>query len=123
MPEQPHSILVADDDRDVQGLVVLCLERRGYRVLRASDGEEALAVAMREQPDVVLLDVTMPGGGGVQAATALRDALPDVRIVVLSAHEGPDVQVDMARAGAIGYLVKGATDDQIVRAVRSAARW
>ena len=71
----------------------------------------------------MLLDVTMPGGGGVRAANGLRDALPDVRIVVLSAHEGPDVQLDMTRAGAIGYLVKGASDEQIVRAVRSAARW
>ena len=65
----------------------------------------------------------MPAGGGLRAATAIREMMPEARLVALSAHDGPDVQLDMARAGAIGYLVKGASDEDIVSAIRSAARW
>ena len=65
----------------------------------------------------------MPAGGGVRAATGIRDVMPDARLVALSAHDGPDVQLDMSRAGAIGYLVKGASDEDIVSAIRSAGRW
>ena len=71
----------------------------------------------------MLLDVSMPGGGGVRAATAILEALPGTRLVALSSHDGPGVQLDMSRAGAIGYLVKGASDEDIVRAIRDAARW
>ena len=65
----------------------------------------------------------MPAGGGVRAATGIRDAMPDTRLVALSAHDGQQAQLDMSRAGAIGYLVKGASDDDIISAIRSAARW
>jgi PleD family two-component response regulator len=118
-------LLIADDDEAIRLTLSALAERHEALELVgvAADTEEAVALARERRPAVVLLDVTMPGGGGVKAATDLREALPDVRIVVLSAHEGPDVQLDMTRAGAIGYLVKGASDEQIVRAVRSAARW
>jgi DNA-binding NarL/FixJ family response regulator len=71
----------------------------------------------------VLLDFDMPAGGGVRAATEIKDAHPGTRIVALSADASPEAQMGMARAGAIGYLVKGASEDEIVRAIRSAAKW
>jgi DNA-binding NarL/FixJ family response regulator len=75
------------------------------------------------RPDVVLLDVEMPGGGGVIAAQRIREACPTSRIVALSSHDSMAVQLDMTRAGAVGYLVKGTTDAEIARVIRSAARW
>jgi DNA-binding NarL/FixJ family response regulator len=65
----------------------------------------------------------MPGGGGVRAAAEIREACPTARIVTLSADSSPAAQLDMSRAGAVGYLVKGAPADEIERAIRSAARW
>jgi diguanylate cyclase (GGDEF)-like protein len=118
-------LLIADDDEGVRLALTALAERHPALELVgvAADAEQAIELARQRRPQVVLLDVSMPGGGGLRAATGIREILPDVRLVVLSAHEGQDVQVDMARAGAIGYLVKGASDEQIVRAVRSAARW
>jgi DNA-binding NarL/FixJ family response regulator len=89
----------------------------------AADAEEAIDLARQHRPDVVLLDVSMPAGGGIRAATGIREVMPDARLVALSAHDGPSAQLEMSRAGAIGYLVKGASDEDIVSAVRSAARW
>ena len=59
----------------------------------------------------------------MKAATDILEALPGIRLVALSSHDSPGVQLDMSRAGAIGYLVKGASDDDIVRTIRDAARW
>jgi CheY-like chemotaxis protein len=103
-----HSVLVADDDRDVQGLVVFCLERRGYRVLRASDGEEALALALREQPDLALLDVTMPKLDGCEVTRRLRAhaETAEMPVVLLTARvQDDDVERGLA-AGATAYVRK-----------------
>ncbi len=72
---------------------------------------------------MVVLDFDMPRGGGVRAAVDIREALPGVRIVALSADESAAAQLDMSRAGAVGYLVKGTADDEILRVIRSAFRW
>ena len=72
---------------------------------------------------MVVLDFDMPGGGGVRAAIEIREASPTTRIVALSADGSQAAQYDMSRAGAIGYVVKGAPDEEIVRAIRNAARW
>jgi DNA-binding NarL/FixJ family response regulator len=65
----------------------------------------------------------MPGGGGVRAAVEIREASPTTRVVAISADGSQAAQLDMSRAGAIGYVIKGAPDEEIVRAIRSAARW
>ena len=89
----------------------------------AEDATQAIELTARRRPDVVLLDFDMPGGGGVAAATAIREANPTTRIVALSADASQGAQYDMSRAGAVGYLVKGAPDEEIVRVIRSSARW
>jgi DNA-binding NarL/FixJ family response regulator len=65
----------------------------------------------------------MPGAGGARAAAEIREACPTARIVTLSADSSAAAQLDMSRAGAVGYLVKDAPVDEIERAIRSAARW
>ena len=80
----------------------------------------SVGVAGLRRPDVVLLDFDMPAGGSYRVATDIRDTLPGVRIVALSADDGPGAQLDMSRAGAVGHLGKDATGEEIARIVRSA---
>jgi diguanylate cyclase (GGDEF)-like protein len=118
-------LVVADDDPAIRLVLSALIARHDDLELvgEAEDAAEAIELAARRRPDVVVLDVDMPGGGGVTAATAIREANPTARIVALSADASQGAQYDMSRAGAVGYLVKGASEDEIVRVIRSSARW
>ena len=118
-------VLIADDDPMIRLTIGALIGRHeGMEVIgEAEDADAAIALTARRRPDVVLLDFDMPGGGGVRAAEEIRAGSPDTRIVALSADDSPGAQLDMSRAGAVGYLVKGAGDDEVVRVIRSAARW
>lgn len=103
-----RAVLDATDDCEVVG--------------EASTGEEAVALAPDVAPDVVVMDLSMPGTGGVPATAALRAAMPEVRVLVLTTF-ADDGRVRAAlAAGATGYLLKDAAPDEVVRAVRAAAR-
>jgi diguanylate cyclase (GGDEF)-like protein len=122
---RPIRLLIADEDPAVrETLSALARREDGFDLVgEAQDSAGAVELAGLRRPDVVLLDFDMPGGGGANAAQGIRDACPTSRIVALSADASPGAQLDMSRAGAVGYLVKGAGDDEIARAIRSAARW
>jgi DNA-binding NarL/FixJ family response regulator len=117
-------VAIADDDESVRLTLGAMLARaEGLELVgEAADAPTAVALAATRRPDVVLLDFDMPGGG-IRAATEIREACPTARIVALSADSTPGAQLDMSRAGAVGYLVKGAPPEEIERAIRSAARW
>jgi CheY-like chemotaxis protein len=107
MTEAPL-VLCADDDRDILALLVLRLERAGYRVAQAVDGEQALALARELHPDVLLLDVMMPRLSGTDVLAALRadEATAHLRVVLLSARaQETDVERGL-EAGADAYLAK-----------------
>ena len=107
MSERPY-VICADDDRDILALVALRLERSGFDVATAKDGEEALALARARRPVVVVLDVMMPRLDGVELVKTLRAdrELGDVKIILLSARaQDTDVARGLA-AGADDYLVK-----------------
>jgi diguanylate cyclase (GGDEF)-like protein len=118
-------LLIADDDPSIRlVLAALLAGEQGLELVgKAVDAPEAIELAARRRPDVVLLDFDMPGGGGVAAAVGIREANPTTRIVALSADDSQGAQYDMSRAGAVGYIVKGASDEEIVRIIRSSARW
>ena len=118
-------LLVADDDPMIRLTLAALIEREADFVLvgSAEDAEQAIEMAARRGPDVVLLEFNMPGGGGVRAAMQIRDAIPNVKLVAVSADDSAAAQYEMSRAGAVGYVVKGSPDEEIVRVIRSSVRW
>jgi CheY-like chemotaxis protein len=118
-------LMIADDDPVSRLMLGAILKREpGFELVgEAADAGQAVELALRRRPDVVLLDVDMPGGGGARAAVQIREGLPDARIVAISADDSQSTQYDMMRAGAVGFLAKGAPDDEILRVIRSSARW
>ena len=117
--------MVADDDEVIKLLVSTIAEHEPSLELvgTAADAAEAVEVAVMRRPQVVLLDFDMPRGGGTQAATGILRELPEARIVALSANESQLAMLDMARAGAVGYIVKGAPPAEIVDTIQSSARY
>jgi diguanylate cyclase (GGDEF)-like protein len=126
-PEEPSPIrvMVADDDELVTMLLSTIARHEPTLELvgTAADAREAVAVARMRRPQVVLLDLDMPHGGGTQAAIDIRRELPDARILALSADESQLAMLDMARAGAVGYIVKGAPPAEIVDTIHSSVRF
>ena len=88
----------------------------------AANGEEAIEVAEREQPDVVLMDLSMPGMGGAEATRRLVTSGTEARVVVLTSLSARERILDALDAGAIGYLLKDADPEELVRGVHAAAR-
>jgi DNA-binding NarL/FixJ family response regulator len=101
-------LLGADDEIDV--------------VAAAANGEEALELLASEDPDVVLMDLSMPGMGGAEATRKLLATGTDARVVVLTSLSARERILDALDAGAIGYLLKDAEPDELIRGVRAAAR-
>ena len=101
-------ILVADDDGDVRELVVFRLERAGYRVVTAADGQEAVEVALERSPDVCVIDVMMPKLDGYQVTERLRESpgLAEVPIVLLTASVEDAAVSRGFEAGASDYIKK-----------------
>ena len=115
-------LLLADDHRMLREGLRRTLEEEGLEVVgEAADGEEALRLAAKLRPDVVLMDVTMPVLDGVEATRQLHEHLPDIPVVILTMHADREVLARAIRAGAAGYLVKDCSTDEVVRTVRLAA--
>lgn len=114
-------VIVADDHAIVRKGVRALLESEGdiLVVAEAGDGEEVLARARELRPDLVLLDISMPGMNGIEAARALRRELPSIQVIMLTMHEGDEYFFQALTAGAAGYIVKGAPAEDILTAVRS----
>lgn len=115
---QRVSVLLADDDPSfLRSLAALLHAHPGIHVVgTATSAAEAAELAERHQPDVVLLDVGMPGGGA-DASVAVRSAWPPTRVIAVSGRADREAVVEMITAGAIGYVVKGSPAQQIVDAV------
>jgi DNA-binding NarL/FixJ family response regulator len=88
----------------------------------AASGEEALEIASRERPDVVLMDIAMKRMTGLEAAARLRERHPEIRVVILSMHAGEEYVLQALRAGAVGYLLKDAATGELELALRTVIR-
>lgn len=117
----PIRVLVVDDHAMVRDGIVALLSRQNDMepVGEASDGAEALARFHELSPDVTLMDVQMPGIGGVEAIAEIRRIAPDARILVLTTYPGDANAVRAMRAGAAGYLLKNGIRGELIDAIRS----
>jgi two-component system, NarL family, response regulator LiaR len=116
-------VLIADDHGVVrQGLrMFLALDPEMEIVGEAATGEETLHLAHELHPDVVLMDLLMPGMGGVAAIQKIREEMPDVEVIALTSVLDDEAVTGAIRAGAIGYLLKNTDADELRRAIKSAA--
>lgn len=116
-------VVVADDHPVVRAGIVglLALDDRLDVVGEAANGEQAVDVVRELRPDVVLMDLRMPGMGGAQATARIVEEFPDVRVLVLTTYETDDDILGAIEAGASGYLLKAAPQEEIVAGIRSVA--
>jgi DNA-binding NarL/FixJ family response regulator len=117
----PIRVLIADDHVIVREGIrrVLGAARDVEVVAEAGDGTEALAMVRAHAPDVIVLDLTMPGVSGLHVATQLWRERSRVRVLILSMHNHPEYVLEAVRAGAHGYVLKDADPDELRRAVRT----
>ena len=114
------SVLLVDDHKLMRtGIKFILDDTADIRVVgEASSGEEALERARALKPNVILMDVSMPGIGGLEATRKLAMSLPDTRVIVLSAQTAEPFPMRLMEAGAAGYLTKDSAGDEIVTAIR-----
>jgi DNA-binding NarL/FixJ family response regulator len=112
-------VVLADDQAVVRdGLVMLLGASEQIEVLAAaSDGSQAVALCLSERPDVALLDLRMPGLDGAQVTAALAEQAPEIRVLILTTFADDDAVLPALRAGAVGYLTKDATGEELVGAI------
>ena len=115
----PVSILIVDDHPVVRkGLRALVESRRGWRVCaEAANGREAIARARAEKPDVAIVDIGMPGLGGIEATRQIRKVSPETEVLILSAHGSEKLVRELLDAGARGYLLKEDADVNLLEAI------
>jgi len=122
MEKKPETILVADDDRVIRRNLALLLRAEGYHAVEAADGDEALASIREKQPVAVLLDLKMPGRGGLDVLAELGPALADLPVIVVTAFGGSSAAIEAIRRGAYDYLTKPFDLDEVLLTLRRALR-
>jgi len=119
----PERILIVDDHPLTRDALAALLSQQGFEVVgEAADGKSALEAARKHEPDVVLLDLTMPGLDGLTALPRIRDEAPACEVVVLTASDSEENLLAAIRAGASGYLLKTEPPEQIAAFLRGVVR-
>jgi two-component system, NarL family, response regulator LiaR len=120
MDKQKIQVLVVDDHAMVrQGMRALLHEYENIEVIgEAANGAKAIELTGRLKPDVILMDLKMPGMDGIEAIKKIRTAHPYQRIIVLTAEPGDDKLIQAVQAGAMGYVVKDAQPDELVQSIQ-----
>ena len=124
LTSQPIRVLIADDHSLVrEALANMLSDHEGIIVIgQASDGQAAVEQVEELQPDVVLMDVSMPRLNGIDAARQIAQRWPDVAIIGLSMHEDQQVADKMLKAGATAYVCKSGDPEELIEAIRKSAQ-
>lgn len=119
----PVRVLLADDHSLFRsGMVSLLRPRKQLRVVgEATTGEQAIELARHLKPDIIVMDISMPGCGGIEAARCIKQSLPESRILMLTVSDAESDLMAALNAGACGYLLKSAVPEELVRAVNEIA--
>lgn len=117
-------VLIVDDHAIVRkGIRALLSESGGFEVIgEAADGQEAVAAAVESRPDVILMDLLMPGMDGIEATLRITAQRPDARILVLTSFAADNKLFPAIKAGALGYLLKDSSPEDLLRAIRQVHR-
>jgi two-component system response regulator NreC len=120
----PTRVLIADDHGVLRaGLMALLNAERDLQVVgEASTGEEALKLAVELSPDVVLMDISMPDLGGIEATRRLLERMPDSRVLILTVHEDIGLVREAIHAGVAGYILKRAVKNELINAIHTVLR-
>jgi two-component system, NarL family, response regulator DegU len=115
-------LLLVDDHKLLRQGLRRAVEEAGFEVVgEAGDGEEAVRLAVELQPDLVLMDVTMPVLDGIEATRRLRQSTPEARVVMLTMHGEEETVSRALRAGAVAYLLKDCSSDQVAETLHAVA--
>jgi two-component system response regulator NreC len=120
----PIRLLIADDHGVLRaGLVALLNAETGMEVVgEAEDEHTAVILAVEKRPDVVLMDISMPEAGGIEATRRIKQLAPKTRILILTVHEDKVLMEEAIRAGAKGYILKRAIKDELINAIHTVMR-
>jgi len=123
-PDRPLRLLVVDDHEVVrQGLVSLLDRRAGFEVVaQAGSVAESIALAARHEPDLVIMDVRLPDGSGIEACREIRAARPETRVIMLTSYPDEEAVLSAIIAGASGYLLKQIRGRDLVSALEAVGR-
>ena len=124
MSEASVAILLVDDHEVVRmGLRTLLDKREGFTVVgEAGTVADAVSAARQSRPDVIVMDIRLPDGNGVEACREIRGELPDTKVIMLTSYAQDEMLFAAIRAGATGYVLKQVGSDDLVKAIRGAAR-
>jgi DNA-binding NarL/FixJ family response regulator len=116
-------IFVADDHLLIRGgLRTLFRNRRDFSICGESDnGREAVALAIAAKPDILIVNINLPGINGIEATRQVRERSPDTEILIFTAENNEDLMREALRAGARGYLLKSSSDEQVIAAIETLA--
>jgi DNA-binding NarL/FixJ family response regulator len=119
----PTRVLLADDHALVRQGLKAFLERQGFQVVcEAADGQEALQMAVKTQPDVAIMDISMPVLNGLDAARELHKSSPETKVMLLTKHDADEYVTEALRAGVRGYVLKSQVADDLVHAIQEVRR-
>ena len=123
-PLAPISVLLVDDHRTLrEGLIQLLRDAPGIKVIgEAGDGQQAVKMARQLRPNVVIMDVNLPGMNGIDATRVITAECPQCQVIGLSMYSEPEMQAKMRDAGAVNYMIKSGPSAALIDAIRSCVR-
>lgn len=122
-PAPAGRILIVDDEAEIRELLGELLGKTGYQIRSVADGESALRAVRDEAPDVVLLDIVMPGLSGIEALTAIRAIAPDVKVIMISGKADVETAKRSLAYGAFDYVTKPIDPAYLTLSVAAALAW